>query len=430
MLNIFCFFITYRMPRIFVCYGGEWKENEKEYEGGQLRGLVVDLSITYDDFLRQIYRISGINSDEFDLILRCVYNIKPKVAAFVISNEEDLQFFLTGEDVSQLALLVSTSPKEVHGSRSDVTSFPYTLGQNTLSHTPTHPSVFDNMSQYSMGMNLLTPSSMNVIPNDVQEDTGALAHGESVMNAKSVTNVNPTYVEPVTNDESITDRELITNGEPMTDEEAQRRNSTFQPSNFPVFIPGQSGASDEDVVVGQIFLSKKELSMKLSILAMKKKFAYRVQKSRAKLYTVKCVDQSCKWRLRAVKIGSADVFRISKYLNVHSCSTKHCRTRSSVVGNLIKSKYKDVGCNYKPKDIVQEMRREYGVTISYDTAWRAREKMLTPAGTVSKTARRAGRRKTPRVSPAKEIHQVHKCGRCGNMGHNRKTCKEPVTNSS
>lgn len=39
------------MVCIFVCFRGEWKKNEKEYVGGHLKDLIVDVGITYEEFL-------------------------------------------------------------------------------------------------------------------------------------------------------------------------------------------------------------------------------------------------------------------------------------------------------------------------------------------------------------------------------------------
>lgn len=112
------------MPRIFVCFRGEWKENEEEYVGGQLKGLIVNIRIMYEDLLWEIYRIGGINFIEIDLVIRCLYNVRLNVSTFVISNQEDLNFFLTGDDVSQMTLLVSKLLVVFHKSRSTILSFP------------------------------------------------------------------------------------------------------------------------------------------------------------------------------------------------------------------------------------------------------------------------------------------------------------------
>ena len=72
--------------------------NEKKYVGGQIKELILDVSIKFGDEI--FYRISGINSAEFDLVLRSLYNVKPFIFAFVNNNQEDLQFLLTSDDVS------------------------------------------------------------------------------------------------------------------------------------------------------------------------------------------------------------------------------------------------------------------------------------------------------------------------------------------
>ncbi|XP_038902305.1 uncharacterized protein LOC120088939 [Benincasa hispida] len=45
----------------------------------------------------------------------------------------------------------------------------------------------------------------------------------------------------------------------------------------------------------------------------------------------------------------------------------------AVISELIKDKFIGIGRVYKPRHIVENMRKEYGVNISYDKAWRARE---------------------------------------------------------
>ena len=87
------------------------------------------------------------------------------------------------------------------------------------------------------------------------------------------------------------------------------------------------------------------------MLAMKNNFQYSVKKSTKEVLCVKCIDERCKWRLRAVKLKGS--MKISKYVDLHSCSidmlnNEHRQAKSWVVGELIKSKYQQVGRQYKP----------------------------------------------------------------------------------
>ncbi|KAL0543902.1 hypothetical protein IC582_019007 [Cucumis melo] len=54
-------------------------------------------------------------------------------------------------------------------------------------------------------------------------------------------------------------------------------------------------------------------------------------------------------------------------------STSEEQAKSWVVGELIKSKFKGPGRIYKPRDIIEDMRQDYGINMSYEKAWRARE---------------------------------------------------------
>ncbi|KAL4032204.1 hypothetical protein IC575_005272 [Cucumis melo] len=95
------------------------------------------------------------------------------------------------------------------------------------------------------------------------------------------------------------------------------------------------------------------------------------------------MDNKCGWRLQAVRLKDSNIFKIKKYVNVHSCSLEflnrdHRQAKSWVVGELIKSKFKGTGRLYKPRDIIEDMRQDYGINMSYEKAWCARENAHEP----------------------------------------------------
>ena len=72
-----------------------------------------------------------------------------------------------------------------------------------------------------------------------------------------------------------------------------------------------------------------------------------------------------------MKLKDSNIFKIKKYVKVHSCSLDvlnrdHRQAKSWVVGELIKSKFKGVGRLYKPRDIIEDMRQDYGINMSYE----------------------------------------------------------------
>lgn len=56
--------------------------------------------------------------------------MKSFIFVFVTSNQEDLQLFLTVDDVSDVAVMISEVPIVTHQSKSTSTSFTIQMGQN------------------------------------------------------------------------------------------------------------------------------------------------------------------------------------------------------------------------------------------------------------------------------------------------------------
>lgn len=80
------------MSHIFVCYGGIWKEDERDYLGGNLGGLEVRCDIEYDEFLLQLYELSGVDPNRHNFILRCLHNLGFRVPTYLIRNDQELEW--------------------------------------------------------------------------------------------------------------------------------------------------------------------------------------------------------------------------------------------------------------------------------------------------------------------------------------------------
>lgn len=116
-------------------------------------------------------------------------------------------------------------------------------------------------------------------------------------------------------------------------------------------------------------------------LNYKKNFGYRVKKSTKSLLIVQCLIEGCKWRVRVKKLEGIDSFKVTKYPSAHTYflemrTGNHQQAKSWVIGHLIKSKYDQVGRTYRPRDIIEDVWRDYGVNINYRRAYRAREYAL------------------------------------------------------
>ena len=45
---------------------------------------------------------------------------------------------------------------------------------------------------------------------------------------------------------------------------------------------------------------------------------------------------------------------------------------SWLIGKSIRETYQGVGCEYRPRNIITNIRKKYGVEIDYEKAWRER----------------------------------------------------------
>lgn len=128
--------------------------------------------------------------------------------------------------------------------------------------------------------------------------------------------------------------------------------------------------------VGQRFNSVHEFREALRKYAIAHQFAFKYKKNDSHRVTVKCKAEGCPWRIHASRLSTTPLICIKKMNSTHTCegsvlATGYQATRSWVA-SIIKEKLK-VFPNYKPKDIVNDIKQEYGVQLNYFQAWRGKE---------------------------------------------------------
>ncbi|KAI0496403.1 hypothetical protein KFK09_022719 [Dendrobium nobile] len=128
--------------------------------------------------------------------------------------------------------------------------------------------------------------------------------------------------------------------------------------------------------VGQAFDSSKEFREVLHKYAIAKGFVYKFIKSEGPRVTVVCSAKDCPWRIHASKSSANQDFTIKKMNDVHTCEREnskqsHRLATQSWVASVIKEKLRDTP-DYKPRDIANDLEREYGLRLSYHRAWRGK----------------------------------------------------------
>ncbi|XP_009600141.1 uncharacterized protein [Nicotiana tomentosiformis] len=128
--------------------------------------------------------------------------------------------------------------------------------------------------------------------------------------------------------------------------------------------------------VGQRFNSVHEFRETLRKYAIANQFAFKYKKNDSHRVTVKCKAEGCPWRIHASRLSTTQLICIKKMNPTHTCEgavvTNGYQATRSWVASIIKEKLK-VFPNYKPKDIVNDIQKEYGIQLNYFQAWRGKE---------------------------------------------------------
>ncbi|KAL5562717.1 hypothetical protein UlMin_032464 [Ulmus minor] len=118
-----------------------------------------------------------------------------------------------------------------------------------------------------------------------------------------------------------------------------------------------------DVEAFDVFDNKQEFQKCLHLMMIRTKYKFKMHKSSPTLLVVQCMDNTFSWRVRGMR---------------HTCAVDykregHRQATSWVIGDCLKNRYIAPSRTFKPKNIVDDVRERFGVQISYNKAWRARE---------------------------------------------------------
>ncbi|KAJ9544068.1 hypothetical protein OSB04_023775 [Centaurea solstitialis] len=156
---------------------------------------------------------------------------------------------------------------------------------------------------------------------------------------------------------------------------------------MPVFVPTPEVSTTTNQTVpynrssrvkkGQVFETKNEMIIELGIKCLQEVFEHRTHKSSTTRYEVLCVNNGCAWRMTARMVGDNGMFHVCFFNDVHTCSrtqlnSNHRQANKKVLGALIKKKFLRANRTYHPRDIVDDINQQFGLSIRYATGWRAR----------------------------------------------------------
>lgn len=136
---------------------------------------------------------------------------------------------------------------------------------------------------------------------------------------------------------------------------------------------------DYELRVGQEFPDVMSCRRALRDTAIALHFEIQTIKSDKTRFTAKCASEGCPWRIHAAKLPGVPSFTIRTIHESHTCGgishLGHQQASVQWVANSVEQCLRE-NPNYKPKEILEEIHRSHGITLSYKQAWRGKERIM------------------------------------------------------
>ncbi|XP_072989166.1 uncharacterized protein [Typha latifolia] len=137
--------------------------------------------------------------------------------------------------------------------------------------------------------------------------------------------------------------------------------------------------SDHSLVIGQEFPDVEACRRTLKDIAIALHFELRIVKSDRSRFIAKCSKEGCPWRVHVAKCPGVPTFSIRTLHGEHTCegvrNLHHQQASVGWVARSVESRLRD-NPQYKPKEILQDIREQHGVAVSYMQAWRGKERSM------------------------------------------------------
>ncbi|CAL9756502.1 unnamed protein product [Musa acuminata subsp. burmannicoides] len=136
---------------------------------------------------------------------------------------------------------------------------------------------------------------------------------------------------------------------------------------------------DHQLTISQEFSDVKSCRRAIRDAAIACRFEIQTVKSDKTRFTAKCAAEGCPWRIHAAKLPGVPTFTIRTIHEMHTCSginhLGHQQASVQWVANSVEERLRE-NPHCKPKEILEEIHRMHGITLSYKQAWRGKERIM------------------------------------------------------
>ncbi|XP_074320963.1 uncharacterized protein LOC141657581 [Silene latifolia] len=138
-------------------------------------------------------------------------------------------------------------------------------------------------------------------------------------------------------------------------------------------------ATDHSLLIGQEFPDVETCRRALKDIAIALHFDLRIVKSDRSRFIAKCSKEGCPWRVHVARCPGGPKFSIRTLNPEHTCEgvrdLHHQQASIGWVARSVEARIRD-NPQYKPKEILQDIREQHGVAVSYMQAWRGKERSM------------------------------------------------------
>ncbi|CAO2199536.1 unnamed protein product [Urochloa humidicola] len=137
--------------------------------------------------------------------------------------------------------------------------------------------------------------------------------------------------------------------------------------------------SEQTLVIGQEFPDVDTCRRAVKDMAIALHFELRVVKSDRSRFIAKCSKEGCPWRVHIAKCPGVPTFTVRTLQGEHTCEgvqdLHHQQATVGWVARSVEARLRD-NPQIKPKEILQDIREQHGVAVSYMQAWRGKERSM------------------------------------------------------
>ncbi|CAL9248940.1 unnamed protein product [Arabidopsis halleri] len=129
----------------------------------------------------------------------------------------------------------------------------------------------------------------------------------------------------------------------------------------------------DELFIGRVFKSRDDCRVKIAVHAINRKFSFRNDRTTNDIVLVRCLYDACPWRVYCIRLESSEYFEIRTAVLDHICpvevrSQYQRQATTSVISEILKSKYGGGGVGPTPIALRRALLEEYSVNVSY---WKA-----------------------------------------------------------